>query len=368
VRILVYEFVTGGGWLAQSPDEPLPESLAREGAAMAAALAADLAAVPGIEAVLLRDARLERWHPASAAEGPIEVRAVTDAASADDVLFRTAADCDWAIVIAPEIDGALAQTCERLRELGCHLLAPSAEFITLTSDKQQTAERLCAAGVPAPRGCLLSEDDHALHAAGLPAVIKPRDGAGSQEVRLIRTWDELLSVRDSIARSAQSTAPLDKPAVAPELDHFRIEELCRGTAASVLVLCGQHENVPLPPCTQRLNSDGSFEYRGGSAPVAADLVERAQRLAIAALDAVPGGFGFIGIDLVLGERGDGRDDFAIEINPRLTTSYVGLRALARVNLAAAMLDLCEGREASLSFDPGPVEFEPDGQVFTSADR
>jgi predicted ATP-grasp superfamily ATP-dependent carboligase len=54
----------------------------------------------------------------------------------------------------------------------------------------------------------------------------------------------------------------------------------------------------------------------------------------------------------------------IEINPRLTTSYVGLRAAASpgVNLAAAILAVCEGRTPQLSFEPVELQFDPDGII------
>jgi predicted ATP-grasp superfamily ATP-dependent carboligase len=73
-------------------------------------------------------------------------------------------------------------------------------------------------------------------------------------------------------------------------------------------------------------------------------------------------FGYIGVDLVLGADPDGQDDHVIEINPRLTTSYVGLRALSRNNLAAAMLVVAEGREPALSWHDGVVEFSADGRT------
>ena len=44
MRILVHEFVSGGGLAGR----PVPASLAREGAAMLTALVADLAAIRGI--------------------------------------------------------------------------------------------------------------------------------------------------------------------------------------------------------------------------------------------------------------------------------------------------------------------------------
>ena len=50
--------------------------------------------------------------------------------------------------------------------------------------------------------------------------------------------------------------------------------------------------------------------------------------------------GYIGVDLILGQTGVS----VVDVNPRLTTSYVGLRQVSRFNVAEAMLDaVLDGR-------------------------
>src|SRR5207248_1194750 len=102
---------------------------------------------------------------------------------------------------------------------------------------------------------------------------------------------------------------------------------------------------------------------GGELPIPPDLAARAVAVATRAVGCVPGLLGYVGVDLVLGDAADGSRDYAIEINPRLTASYVGLRALAGFNLAAAMLRVAAGD------DPGPLpwrnerlRFEPGRKV------
>jgi len=66
---------------------------------------------------------------------------------------------------------------------------------------------------------------------------------------------------------------------------------------------------------------------------------------------------------VLGDAADGSGDFAIEINPRLTTSYVGLRALTADNLMAKLWDVCAGAAGvRVRWNDGGVRFTPDGTV------
>ena len=142
----------------------------------------------------------------------------------------------------------------------------------------------------------------------------------------------------------------------------RLERFCPGTPASVALLCGPRQRVFLPPCHQRLSEDGEFRYLGGDCPLTPHLAERARSLALRAVATLPEPRGYLGVDLVLGEHSDGSDDVVIEINPRLTTSYVGLRRLAEQNLAATMLDVLNGKEVSLSFKAGKVQFEADGKV------
>ena len=119
---------------------------------------------------------------------------------------------------------------------------------------------------------------------------------------------------------------------------------------------------PLPGCMQRLRIGGAIEYQGGALPLAPALNERATKIAGRAIDTLPRPFGYLGVDVVLGDHLDGSHDHVIEINPRLTTSYVGLRAAAQINLAEAMLKVAEGGRPDLSFGSDAIEFDADGEV------
>jgi predicted ATP-grasp superfamily ATP-dependent carboligase len=179
-----------------------------------------------------------------------------------------------------------------------------------------------------------------------PVVLKPRDGAGSQDLRLLR-------------------APPDADNWPPDHERWRIEEFRPGLAASVAVLCGPAGHVPLQPCTQKLASDGTFKYRGGTLLLDEKLSQRAKHLAAKTVAVLPESCGYVGIDLVLGNSQDGSDDAVIEINPRLTTSYVGLRAATRDNLAEAMLAVAAGELPTLSWASYTLEFSADGMVTRS---
>src|SRR5689334_14957124 len=96
MHVLIYEFVTGGGWYSAGSTAP-PESLAREGRAMLHAVAADFLAIAGMRVSLVQDAREE-----AVAFAGCEVYRVASAQQERAVLTELAAKADWTLLIAPE--------------------------------------------------------------------------------------------------------------------------------------------------------------------------------------------------------------------------------------------------------------------------
>ena len=253
-------------------------------------------------------------------------------------------------MIAPEFDGLLESRLQLVETAGRRLLGPSSRLAALAADKQRTAEHLAAAGVPAAVGCSVPWNNFlgAVDWIGFPAVIKPRDGAGSQGVRFLADHAAAAEFQNAV-RQQQSPS-----------GSARIERFYPSAAASVAVLCGPAGLFPLPACRQNLSDDGRFRYLGGSYPLAPALADRAGALAVRAVRSLGESLGYLGVDLVLGDDPAGGGDVVIEVNPRMTTSYVGLRAIATSNLAAAMLEVGEGRTPNLVFHNGVVEFDSDG--------
>ncbi len=300
-------------------------SLLTEGLAMVQALAADCAAIPGARVSLLRDFRL----PQLTARG-CEAITVCSSSEHHEAFDELAAKSEATIIIAPEFDGELVKLIRRAKSVGARLASPD-----------ETFARLRAAGVPTPHGLLLNGDARLPPDFRYPAVLKPVDGAGSQDVYVVAGPEE------------------NPPAYVAER---RLEEFAPGLPASVALLCGGSTPLALVPCTQAISTDGRLRYLGGRTPLAGGLAERATSLATRAVGALPPTVGYVGVDLVLGPDPSGRDDVVIEVNPRLTTSYVGLRAAATTNLAAAMLAAVQGESPTVEFGARPLEFDAAGNV------
>ncbi len=322
-RLFVYEYTCALGLGGAS--------LRTEGAAMLAAVLHDCAALPGLEATTLLHSDLELPER-------VTVRRISPAT--EESAFRAAARAaDFTLVIAPEFDDLLETRCRWVEEENGHLLGPSSAAVRLTGDKQDLAEHLCRAGVPTPVG------------DGYPAVLKPRFGAGSQATFLLQSEADLPAARARAAAEGWSGNLLRQPFVA-------------GRAASAAFLVGPRQRIALPPAEQHL-AEGRFHYLGGRLPLSPELATRARQLAERAVASVPGLRGYVGVDVVLGAAEP--QDAVIEINPRLTTSYIGLRALARTNLAEAMVCIVAGEEvAEPAWHPGGVQFQADGTISVEA--
>jgi predicted ATP-grasp superfamily ATP-dependent carboligase len=334
MHIFLYEWATGGG-LVEEPGA-LPASLVLEGSAMIGALAADLVRIDGCRVTALRDPRVLQL----ALQG-CRVVDVASSSSHNEEFERLASEADATILIAPEFDGILLKAANRVLASGGRLVSPSPQFIRLAANKQQTCEVLSLAGVPTARGVVLEPEEPLPLDFPYPAVIKPIDGAGSQDTYIV-------------------AGPHDAPPAYAW--RRRLEQYLPGMAASVAMLCGPASRVELSPCKQRLSNDGRLRYLGGELPLSAGLAERATALVERALLALPSTVGYVGVDIVLGRDPNGGEDAVIEVNPRLTTSYVGLRAAAQSNLAEAMLRIAKGEPHRVAFSDRPLEFDPAGNV------
>jgi predicted ATP-grasp superfamily ATP-dependent carboligase len=70
--------------------------------------------------------------------------------------------------------------------------------------------------------------------------------------------------------------------------------------------------------------------------------------------------GYVGVDLIFPDATP-HQPVVVEINPRLTTSYLGYRALAENNLAEWML-IPRRFERPIQWRQGVVEFDAAGKI------
>lgn len=342
MRVLIHEHFTSGGrsGLPHAGDAAAPEhhaALLAAGEGMLRPLVADMLAA-GAEVTVTLAQRLAIELPAQVDRLTADAPAVALAAALSRV--------DAAIVIAPESDDALAATTLAVERAGVRNLGSSSAAIRSIADKLQLSARLAAACVPAPATAAGLGAAAAMVTASQAIIVKPRKSAGCVDTFVCRQGSELRRL--------------------PGRDDWVVQDRVPGLAASaafmvqadgILPLRAGRQLVAEVPCG--VDGPARLSYEGGQLPLDADLETRALALGRHAIEQVPGLRGFVGVDLVLGTASG--DDRVIEINPRLTVAYAGLRRLARFPLA----DLLLGRPVPLAWGPGSVRYDSNGTVIAA---
>jgi predicted ATP-grasp superfamily ATP-dependent carboligase len=306
--VLVHEWVTGGGLAGM----PLPASWESEGSAMRRAIARDFAVLPSseIKVVMTLDARL----PEEA--GPWDVEPIAEGEHRRK-LHKISKIADFTVLVAPETSGVLARLTRELEQGGARVLGSCARAVDLAGDKIRLATHLRARGIDTPAAQAIIPSQGLPESARYPAVLKPVDGAGSV-----------------------NTYYLDGPAALPEdvrrMPQALLQPFVPGEpmSASFLVSPGGQAWL-IGIGRQRMEvCNGRFEYRGGVVPARCPDADHQVRHALTAIDGLRG---FVGIDFIWNEPR--RHATVLEINPRPTTSLVGLcRLLPAGRLARAWLE------------------------------
>ncbi|MBE8521246.1 ATP-grasp domain-containing protein [Amycolatopsis sp. H6(2020)] len=208
-----------------------------------------------------------------------DVVAVTDALRAREPA---------AVLTAAE--GIIATTARIAEALGV-ARCPASVF-TLAHNKFAVREKLAEAGLPGPRAALFADPAEAAAIAervGLPAIVKPVNGAASTLVRTVSTVDELVAAYEVLATRLPENAdaryhrPL--PGGIDPLRVFLVEGLLDGPeyAVDVLVRAGAAETVTV--VGKPLIDERKFEL-GMVCPPFGLSGERAAAIRRAAADAV----------------------------------------------------------------------------------
>jgi predicted ATP-grasp superfamily ATP-dependent carboligase len=278
---------------------------------MVRALAGDLSRLPGIDVVVARDPAIPLGDVAG------EIRAVDPEdvwAAWGDLMAR----CDAVWPIAPETGGILEEVTALALRHGRRVLNSGGDALAIARSKRATAAHLARAGVPVAPTTWLGEmppaSDHGW-------VAKPDDGAGAVDTHFLpdraalARWQEHHHERNVVVQPYLPGAPLSL-------------SLLMQDGACWLLSC----NVQHVRC-----AGGVFAYLGSTVGGAEARRPALAKLAEGVAAALPALWGYVGVDVVDGPEGPA----VIEINPRLTTSYVGLGESLGLNPAGLVLSLRE---------------------------
>ena len=287
MRVVVHEYCSGGG-AVPGVDPGEAAELKAQGLAMRDAMAADIAALPGHEVLIAHS--LDEWEA-----------------------LLPVADVAWSV--APETGGVLrsiAAAVPRAKWLGC-----TPEAIEIAGSKRATKGRLAALGIDVP-----ARAEFGPGAATQPGrfVVKPDDGAGAAETFHFE------SAAAALAHAG---------------DGMKVERWVEGDPLSITLLCAGERADLLSVNRQRIEVDarGRVLFHGVDTaiePVDSPRGRKLQAVASRIAEALPGLHGIVGVDLVWHAA---RGPVVIEVNPRVTTAYIGLSAKLGRNLAGELLAL-----------------------------
>jgi predicted ATP-grasp superfamily ATP-dependent carboligase len=303
-KIFVCEFITGGGLCG----EQLPDSLAKEGALMRDALLRDLSSLP-YRVTTCIDARLSRPEHCNEC---IVVNAGDNVWQLWQAQIKLA---DAVFLIAPETDGMLhyltqIAALESALVLGCGLFS-----IEISSEKLLTYLALQQADILTlptytfenwPKG------------AG-PWLAKPNDGVGCAETVC---YDDAEDLMHWLIENKK------------QLTHV-IQPYQTGTSASISCVMYRGRAHLLSCNTQIIDiNNHALSYKGGVINGMKTHWQALELLANKIAATLPDLAGYVGIDVIVNDG----EIFVVEINPRLTTSYVGLRAATGANPAELIIN------------------------------
>lgn len=379
--VFVGEYLCGGG-MYDTPVEAIPDSLLSEGTAMWRSLIEDLSEWASVMSPV--DPRLKididgliaKWVPMRLQNSPWSE------------WIAIASKCDAAILIVPETDNLLTLGVSALRSAGVHVICISNAALRMTSDKWQTAKWLHREGIPHPETWAIDPRSglhlHSSPVASLPKSgstrfwVKPRDGCGAMGIRCYREFDRAIASMQphEITQQHVDGRPASllsiscdsgrnhtmMPAVWQTIDRVPAEESdeFRRNGSPVGAM-----DDSLDDSVDDANKVETCRYDGGCGPVPREWQRRGESLVRRVLETLPGkSRGFLGIDWVAGI--DAAHDFVIEVNPRLTTSYIGIRQMVNENLTRRLLP---GAEPTLdSYSASPDLIVPAESIFWTVSR
>ncbi|OPX63912.1 MULTISPECIES: ATP-grasp domain-containing protein [unclassified Methanoregula] len=241
---------------------------------------------------------------------------------------RLAPSCDMGLVIAPD---HLLSKYTMILEQHTHNLGCGFMTVALCANKVKTRNVLRQHNIPVP---------------GEPGagkrVIKPVKGCGSLGVR----FADGNPGKDEFAEEYVDGEHLSVSIVANRV----IGDACQYfTGKPPVVLAVNRQDI-------RIDPDGHFRYCGGETPVHPAREDKIIAIALKTAE-VLGCQGYCGVDIVAGDR-----ICVIEVNPRITTSLVGIAACMKEEIADILVSASKGQGPDRVHLSGRVRFNKDGAV------
>ncbi|MBA3697113.1 MAG: ATP-grasp domain-containing protein [Methylotenera sp.] len=311
MRLLLLEYITAGGLNRDT----LKTSLLEEAILMRDALLRDFSDIPDIELTTTYDARLS--NPGYVAYAiPIDVNV-----NPIEIWQKLLTNCDTALIVAPETSDILTKLTKMIeaaaiKNLGCHI-----EAVTVASDKYYSYQLLTHAGIATISTYKITDIAVSKLISSHGFIVKPNDGAGCEATHYFSNKSDVQAWL-----------------VGREWGNLIIQPYQPGLPASISAVFKNGQAWVLS-CNEQLikiqaEGNKSVMLKGCRVNALNQYLDGFNKLANKIAATLPTLNGFAGIDVIL----DKGNIYVVEINPRITTSYIGLRESLDYNPAQLILD------------------------------
>ena len=327
MKLFIYEHITSGALIGNT----LPKHLAREGNKMLVAVLQDCLVLDGIAPIIMRDFRLP----------PIDFISNTRCHSHTVFTARQYAkrwqqcliECEAVLIIAPETDHSLHQLQQQALACDSIILGCQLNAVALTSHKLDCDKYLSRHAINTATGWLASTWENVSLAKWTSGyVVKPIDGAGCTDTFIFNAKTQLERYL-----LQQEEKKLQRMMIQPYISGLSLSLSLLVSTSDVLVLAINRQMIARKNDTLTLNAciinDFSHSFSLQQATILAQQIQRA----------IIGLWGFVGVDIVLNQD----NAVVVDVNPRLTSSYIGLRASLGLNPMELLLKMKQQGMAAL---------------------
>jgi tyramine---L-glutamate ligase len=338
LKVILYEHISGGGYAGHhiSPD------ILAEGFAMLRTAASDFKAA-GHDVTVLLDGRISKLNP------PINVDCTVPVFYPEETkrfLSSLASINDASYIIAPETGQTLESYVGLMEKTGKISLNCQSSAIQQVANKANLQKILQKNNVNTPNSLVFSVNENLASVKRIikdklfyPIIFKPADGVSCSGLSIIDDDSQIVSAIEKIKAKSYT-------------NQFIVQEFIIGEAASVSLLVSDGKALAISLNKQNVNVASPHKtsgYIGGCVPFDHSLKEDAFLTAEKAVECFSGLRGYVGIDFVLNKD----KPFVMDVNPRLTTSYLGLSQTVNFNVAQTLID-------AISRSRLPTNFETKG--------
>ncbi|TFG08569.1 MAG: ATP-grasp domain-containing protein [Promethearchaeota archaeon] len=336
-RVFIFEYVSGGGY----NQVDIPNSLFCEGFGMLRSIIEDFSAL-NFEISTLMDYRI--LNLASFLKTNI-IKPVHERDNFIKIFKKQVKESEYCFIIAPEFNNILYELTKIIKRSKKQLLSIDLDAITLGSSKIRTYDFFKAHEISTPRTFTIPSNNgldfnfifNKIKELNSPIIIKPDDGVGAEEIYYFRSENELIDSIDDFELKIDSNRKyiMQNYVKGNDLSVSLIGNV-KNSSDQFIFLSMNRQFVNI----KNLSSDS--EYFGGCTPIEEDaLIHEKLKKALNKTDLSIFN-GYFGIDLI---KSNGTLYF-IEINPRLTTSYIGIRNITCNNVAELIFN-CHFKDSEI---------------------